>query len=315
MKADSNPALDALMAAPAIRQSRCGVCGMPSEANHHEPPKGLGGGRSHDHTISLCGRGSEGRTCHALSHKNGGSIRYRQAGDILYFKADEEAALHINKRRKKSGLSRITAGAEYPYTIFPDDLYADSDDSAGNATELHELDRAWAAAQRVSNAVFDLDTYWQKTETAVADLAWTKACIFAQYIEHFGSGKVGHANLVRHMKDNLRVARSEVTRLDHWVALAAIPLADRLGSSTKADLAWKVIERGEEEPGDVVAFCAANSVSAIKEEHFAAGERTALTVSEAHDGLCSWLAARPGQQIPPRTQAEWRAFARGELDG
>ena len=294
MKADSTPALDALMDAPAIRQARCGVCGMPAQANHHEPPKGLGGGRKHEHTISLCGIGNEGRTCHALSHHNGGSIRYRQAGDVLYFKADEEAAVHINQRRRKSGMSRISGGAEYPYTIFPDEFYADSDDPADNGSELYELDQKWYAVS--------------ETET---DAAWTRACLFAQYGEHFGSGKVGHSNLVRHAIEHLAIGRSEVTRLDHWVALAAIPLADRLGSSTKADLAYKLIERGEIEPPDAVAFCAANSVSAIRAEHFAAGERT-TTPAEALDALCVWLADRPGQQIPPRTQAEWRDFAKGD---
>ena len=51
---------------PDLVRPWCVWCGKPASNLHHEPPKGLGGTKSHRAVISLCGSGTTG--CHGLRH-------------------------------------------------------------------------------------------------------------------------------------------------------------------------------------------------------------------------------------------------------
>lgn len=108
-----------------------------------------------------------------------------------------------------------------------------------------------------TNALAGLDAEWRGIDADVAALAWKRAALLAKFSEVIPD----HANLVRHVSASLGIHKSEVTRLEHWADMAAkVPDAKRLGSSSKADAAWKIAKRGVGE-AEAVRYCLTHSVA------------------------------------------------------
>lgn len=73
---------------------RCVVCGRAAEANHHEPPKGMGGRKDEPPRLTLCGRGNEdARKCHGARHQ--GHLTLTDDGETWRWEADAWYAAHL----------------------------------------------------------------------------------------------------------------------------------------------------------------------------------------------------------------------------
>ena len=201
---------------PTIRQPYCGVCGKPTEAQHHIVYRSQGG---HDGpTISVDGRGNEDpTTCHGALHRHDLHMRYDAKHGLYYFTASERYAPIIERRiRRVDKRVHIQPGVEYPYRTY--DEYADD---AGYHESFTEADGDLIAAM--------LDTLDACAESE-AEVRWTTARAIAQVVAYCerrigkkrGSGVAAIELIGEHRPElgaRLNLSPSNVSRYMTWATV------------------------------------------------------------------------------------------------
>ena len=214
---------------PSVRQPYCGVCGKPTEAQHHIVYRSQGG--ADGPTISVCGRGNEdATTCHGALHRHDLHLKYDTAHGVYYFMASERYAPIVEKRRRRAGVSRRTeAGLEYIYHVYDENADAPSPHAA-----FTEVDGDLIAAM--------LDTLDACAESE-AEVRWTTARAIAQMVAYCerrlgkkrGSGKAA-IDLITEQRPELgarlNLSPSNVSRYITWATVPqewGAPLGVALG--------------------------------------------------------------------------------------
>lgn len=220
---------EARMEWPSIRQPFCGVCGKPTEAQHHIVYKSQGG---HDGpTISVCGRGNEDATkCHGALHRHDLHINYDEKHGLYYFMASERYAPIVERRRKRAGIhQRVNPGMEYPYRT-----YDECADEGGYHEAFTEADGDLIEAM--------LDTL-DACASSEAEVRWTTARAIAQVVAYCerrigkkrGSGKAAIELIGEHRPElgaRLNLSPSNVSRYMTWASVPqewGAPLGVALG--------------------------------------------------------------------------------------
>jgi len=219
------------MAWPSIRQPYCGVCGKPTQSNHHIVFKSQGG---HDGpTIAADGIGNEDpTTCHGAAHHHDLHYRYDELHHVYYWIASERYAPIIERRRRRAGIrGRIQPGIEYVYHV-----YDENADAPSPHADFTDADGDLIAAM--------LDTLDACAESE-AEVRWTTARAIAQVVAYCerrlgkkrGSGKAAIELITEQRPElgaRLNLSPSNVSRYMTWASVPqewGAPLGVALGNA------------------------------------------------------------------------------------